>query len=614
MARYKTYDYDQTHLIPVCLEAQFLEGSLEHAIHILVENKMDLSLFESRYKNDETGCKAYDPKILLKIVLFAYSRGVIGSRRIEWLCRKHVTCMALACMQCPDHSTIAAFVSSMHHEVLSVFRDILLVCEEQQLLGGTVFALDGLKLSSNASKQWSGTMDELKHKQEKLEAKIQELVKAHQEADASHQEADATLLPLVSDVSGTGFDADTVNSSEHLESGKGAITEPQCDELQDGKCPSEAEGWDHSTEAGCRPPDGPCGNGETGRTTGKDKTSSGKSSGSRKKKGCNTQRRKQTKSKKQKRAERLKRVRRHAERLKNWLVSHDKKIGRQGNEIKSNITDNESAKMSTSHGVIQGYNAQAVVDDKHQVIVAAEVFGDGQDGQHLSVVMPQLKDNMETIGHGEGYLAGKQFLADSNYFSDNNLKTCEEEELDAYIPDCNFRKRDPRFADQNRYKPNKKKNKRTRFVVEDFTYDEATQGYRCPHGKLLHLHAREHRVRHRVYRYYVADEKDCRDCPFRKKCLSQNKTKRKHLGIPVAEPETKPKSRCQQMIEKIDTPEGKKQYSQRLAIVEPVFANIRTQKGLDHVTLRGKAKVDIQWILYAMVHNIEKIANYGEVA
>ena len=112
----------------------------------------------------------------------------------------------------------------------------------------------------------------------------------------------------------------------------------------------------------------------------------------------------------------------------------------------------------------------------------------------------------------------------------------------------------------------------------------------------------------------MAEEKDCRECPFRSKCLSQKKTKRKHLGIPVEEPETKPKSRCQQMIEKIDTPEGKQQYSRRLAIVEPVFANIRTQKGLDHFTLRGKEKVDIQWTLYAMVHNIEKIANYGEVA
>jgi transposase len=148
---------------------------------------MDMSLFDVRYKNDETGCPAYDPKLLLKVVLFAYSRRIVGSRRIEWLCRNHVICMALACMQCPDHSTIVAFVSSMTDEILSVFCDILLVCEAQQLLGGTVFALDGVKLPSNASKEWSGTLQELQHKQEKLEAKLEQLLAEHQQRDRQRQ-------------------------------------------------------------------------------------------------------------------------------------------------------------------------------------------------------------------------------------------------------------------------------------------------------------------------------------------------------------------------------------------------------------------------------------------
>jgi hypothetical protein len=64
--------------------------------------------------------------------------------------------MALGCGQQPDHSTIAAFVSSMKDEILPLFRDVLLVCEEKSLLGGTVFALDGCKLPSNASMRRSG--------------------------------------------------------------------------------------------------------------------------------------------------------------------------------------------------------------------------------------------------------------------------------------------------------------------------------------------------------------------------------------------------------------------------------------------------------------------------
>ena len=91
--------------------------------------------------------------------------------------------MALACGMAPDHSTIAAFVSSMKEEIVSLFRDILLVCEEQGLLGGTHFALEGLKLSSNAAKEWSGTFADLRQKKEKLEEKVKKLLAEHQKAD-----------------------------------------------------------------------------------------------------------------------------------------------------------------------------------------------------------------------------------------------------------------------------------------------------------------------------------------------------------------------------------------------------------------------------------------------
>jgi len=65
------------------------------------------------------------------------------------------------------------------------------------------------------------------------------------------------------------------------------------------------------------------------------------------------------------------------------------------------------------------------------------------------------------------------------------------------------------------------------------------------------------------------------------------------------------------MVEKIETAEGRQIYPQRLAIVEPVFANIRSNKRLDRFTLRGQIKVNIQWLLYCLVHNMEKILNYG---
>ena len=69
--------------------------------------------------------------------------------------------------------------------------------------------------------------------------------------------------------------------------------------------------------------------------------------------------------------------RRKIKKIKEFLESHGKNIGFSGNERKSNITDPDSAKMSTNHGVIQGYNGIAMVDEKQQIIVFAEAHGEG---------------------------------------------------------------------------------------------------------------------------------------------------------------------------------------------------------------------------------------------
>ena len=86
MAKYKSYTYSQTVMLPVSLKDQLAHGTIEFAIHTLVEEIMDMTRFDAKFKNDETGCKAYNPKILLKIILLAYARGIIHSRKIEREC------------------------------------------------------------------------------------------------------------------------------------------------------------------------------------------------------------------------------------------------------------------------------------------------------------------------------------------------------------------------------------------------------------------------------------------------------------------------------------------------------------------------------------------------
>ena len=74
MARYKKIDMSPRFLA-VDLEAQLLPGTFEHALHHLLDHDIDLSAFDARFANDETGAPPYPPAMLLKVVLLAYSRG-----------------------------------------------------------------------------------------------------------------------------------------------------------------------------------------------------------------------------------------------------------------------------------------------------------------------------------------------------------------------------------------------------------------------------------------------------------------------------------------------------------------------------------------------------------
>ena len=109
MARYKIVDRSPRFL-PVVLEAQLMSGSFEYALDYLVDQQLDLSRLDRRYRNDATGSSAYDPRVLLKIILLAYSRGMISSRSIERACRENVLFMALSGDCAPQFTTLAKFV------------------------------------------------------------------------------------------------------------------------------------------------------------------------------------------------------------------------------------------------------------------------------------------------------------------------------------------------------------------------------------------------------------------------------------------------------------------------------------------------------------------------
>ncbi|MEW6410343.1 MAG: IS1182 family transposase [Nitrospirota bacterium] len=506
MARYKEYDYSQGKFIPIHFDKQILPGTFEHTLHYLIDNEIDLSIFDSRYQNDETGAPAYDPAILLKIILYAYSRGITSSRKIARCCEENIVFMALSADTRPHFTTIADFISTLDHEIIRLFLEVLMICDEMGLIGKEMFAVDGCKMPSNASKEWSGTKEEMQKKKEKMEKVIRQIIRRHREIDTKEKD-------------------------------KGIVEQEE--------------------------------------------------------KYVDT-------------------IRKKVKKIKEWLKDNDDK------PIKSNITDNESAKMKTSHGVIQGYNGVAAIDDKHQVIVHAEAFGAAQEHDLLEPMLKGTLGNFDAIGQGD-VLKDAKLVADSGYHTESNVKTLMEHGIDAYIADTQFRKRDPRFADADKYKERFRKERAeyygtsVLYRAKDFAISDDKTHCICPAGKRLYRNGGNVIVDGNRAIKFRGRKTDCRICEFREKCLRHpDRTETRQVYFFQGRSESAPETFTQKMKRKIDLIKGRLIYNRRLGTAETPFAYIRSILGLDRFTLRGKRKVNTQWLLYCIVHNLKKVHRYGE--
>lgn len=96
--------------------------------------------------------------------------------------------MALSADTHPHYTTIAEFITRMDGEIGSVFTDVLSVCYTEGLIGKTMFAVDGCKISSNCSKEWSGTKDDLRKKVKKIEESVEKLLARNRETDENEPE------------------------------------------------------------------------------------------------------------------------------------------------------------------------------------------------------------------------------------------------------------------------------------------------------------------------------------------------------------------------------------------------------------------------------------------
>lgn len=505
MARYKVVDRSPRFL-PVVLSEQIQPGTFEFALDHLVDHELDLSALDARFNNDETGASAYDPRVMLKIVLLAYSRGLISSRSIERACAQNVQFMALSGDTQPSYTHIAKFVRELGQQIKPLFGQVLQTCDRLGLIGRQMFAIDGVKLPANASKERSGTHAELRHRADRLDRAADKIIELHRSRDQDTRDVDL----------------------------------------------------DAQREA------------------------------------------------------RVEELRKEAQAMRDFAARSTPRRNRKGVELKSNVTDNDSAKMATSKGVIQGYAAQAAVDSANQVIVAADVTGSGSE---QSMLLPMIEQ-------ADGVRAAHTvFTADAGYHSDSNMAELHERGIAAMVADGQMRKRDERLAGQQRHKakPDPLHDKRAGarqhtvrlYRPGDFSFDAQTNSCVCPAGQRMYSNGSQCNHNGRTAHKFTGTLAGCGPCAFRAQCLRHPERTRVRQVSMFATGKPGAHSPTQLMKQAIDSAAGRALYSQRISTVEPVFGNIRHNKRMNRFTVRGRAKVGTQWQLYCLVHNIEKLAHNG---
>ena len=507
MARYKPI-HQGMKLLALDFDRQILPGTFEYALRYLVDHELDLDGFHQRFRNDTQGAAAYDPAALLKIILLAYSRGITTSRKMEAACRENMLFIAVSGDSQPHFTTLAAFIANAGELIAKLFAQVLLICDRQGLIGKELFAIDGVKLPSNASKEKSGTRADFLRQAERMEKAAHTIIDKHQQADASN--------------------VDEVAAKRE--------------------------------------------------------------------------------------AKQLERLQREAKQLRDWLADNpeDRKGVKDGIRL-SNRTDNESAKMATSKGVVQGYTGVAAVDSQHQIIIEAQAHGTGSEQELLMPVVNATAPmrTPETV-----------IAADNGYHSEANLKALAEAGIDAYIPDKDYRQRDERYADQtvHQQKPdplwNKspKPSKAKTYKPADFQLAADLSHCLCPAGKRLYRTGKNCTLNGYASVRFQGALRDCEPCTQRPQCLKDPaKTRARQVTFLQGKRDDTP-SHSDLMKPKIDSDLGKRMITQRFATVEPVFGNLRGNKRLHRFTLRSKAKVDGQWKLFCLMHNLEKLAHHGYAA
>jgi hypothetical protein len=252
----------------------------------------------------------------------------------------------------------------------------------------------------------------------------------------------------------------------------------------------------------------------------------------------------------------------------------------ESGETQVSLTDPDARLLVKSGQGVAGYNVQAAVDDKHNLIVASEVVNDSSDVGQLHAMAKAAKDALEA--------EALQALADEGYYSSLELKACEDDGIVAYVP----------VPEKTRHLAEK-----GRFSLKDFGYDPAVDAYRCPAGELLRpTKGRFTNTSGRVEIRYLSRKAICDACPLRIRCLAPKAVQRSIARWEHEDVIERHRARMQH-------PDADKLMRRRSAIVEHPFGTLKCRAGYRHFLVRGLDKVRGEWSLMALCYNFTRVLN-----
>jgi len=543
---FKEYTQEQVILLPTDLGAQIPTKHLVRVVNKSIE-KMDLSALLARYKGG--GTSSYHPKMLLKVLVYAYTQQLYSSRKIAKALRENIYFMWLAGNQQPDFRTINRFRSEVVKDVIEdIFTSVLELLIEEGYVKLENYFLDGTKIEANANKYswvWAKSTKRYKQKlQEKVRQLIDQIEQVNEAENAEYGERDLEEMGPDEPFDSHKLEQKIQELNQRLKAQQDRPQEPQAEAVELEPSPKPEE----------------------------------KSTKPTKKRG------RRGKSKLQKAQEALKKLEGDCLPRQKKYEEQERKLAGRNSYSKTDV-DATFMRMKEDYmknGQLKpGYNLQ--MGTEGQFVVGFSVH---QRPGDPGCLVPHLTGLKEKIGR-----LPKNVIADSAYGSEENYAYINQEKVGNYLKYNSFGK-----EQRSRYKPNP-------FASDQLEYDPEKDELICPAGKRLAYRYTFFRETDNGYRgerrRYEAEE--CSGCPLKAQCTKAKGNRRVELSPQL-------KAWRQQASQNLTSEKGQKLRSLRGVEVESVFGRLKEDWGFRRFLLRGIEKVKTELGLLCIAQNMAKLA------